>query len=142
MKRIREKNPNKSYEPKFSGQISPNCASNFNCIGALMWVTFSESVWSRTIEPDCVSGDIGVNFQSDLFNRGVYILSSGRFWVEKTSFLTQNSNNYSNFFSNGTDHVGQEKSQRMHSQQVQNKTYRWGDQKSRIHKTRNPVMCC
>ena len=58
----------------------------------------NELVWSRIVQPDCVTSDIGARLRSDSFNRGGYIVSWDKTWVEKSSFSHQNSNNYSDFF--------------------------------------------
>ena len=84
--RVREKSPNQLYEQIFRGQSPEDFASTFACIGAKMSTTHSESVWPRTVEPDCVSSDIGARLQSHLSNWGGYIVSSGKIGVEVSSF--------------------------------------------------------
>ena len=89
MKRVPEKVPNKFFEPNFWWQISEDCASNSACIGEIMWMTHSESMGAKTIEPDRMSSDLEARLPSDSFNWAGYIVSSCRIWVANHRFFSK-----------------------------------------------------
>ena len=151
MEKVREKCPNYLFEPIFCGQTSQDCASNFACIGAIMWKTLRESVWSRKIEPCPVSSDNGGRLQLDFFNWNGYNVSSGSILVEKLSFCQQNSNNYSSINFNGLCFIILSKSRARYSRTIECRatlaesgTRNPENQKARkpeSQKSRIPVTC-
>ena len=131
------------FAPIFWGQTSQGCASIFACFGAIIWTTQRESVWWRTAEPDRITSDIGAKLQSDSFNRGRYIVSSGWIWVEKPSFFFRQTATITvlTFPLEMIYHSGQKKAGKCRASERRAKPAGSGDQKSNnpeSRKSRNP----
>ena len=147
MKRVHEEGPSYILEPVFWEQIL-QLRGEFRCIPAIVWMTHSEAVWSRTAEPGCVGSDIGARLQSVWLTWGGYLVRSDKICGRKIIVFQENSNSYSYIYTNGRWRPsGQEKNERMQSQPVQSRTCRVRGpevqkfRKREIQQSKNPVTC-